>query len=384
MAASKKGKKSNLFPPEPEKQAKQSSSMMDTIKTIATKKAKDATEHVQYLQNKISEGISSVKQRMTTGGNKGTYTRVPTTFAEDYMVPSQPLPELDFETEYAKLQHKHLPQPQAPKTKLRESPAVGVQEPVIRSGMRLRKNAGNIAKQIQFKPNSPKPKMKATYAVIPQSKNRQISTQTEPSAVVNNFTQTIQTGNPRAIQNLGMLSDGILLQKKQLNTMEGLEKLIKGKKKQHNVQNFGDLAQGILASSSKNTLEGYKQAVTKSRKTTSNLAHLSQRAIDANTVQPETRQVILRSGTITSEPRIKANVSAAAVKAFREKAPETTRLTNQIADITRGRVSATPEKLANLKAQREEAKLKEGVGKRGPKGATPKKLSKKALKVPKK
>ena len=59
-------------------------------------------------------------------------------------------------------------------------------------------------------------------------------------------------------------------------------------------------------------------------------------------------------------------------------------MTNQIADVTRGKVAATPEKLASLKAQREEAKLKEGVGKRGPKGATPKKLSKKAEKLPKK
>ena len=69
---------------------------------------------------------------------------------------------------------------------------------------------------------------------------------------------------------------------------------------------------------------------------------------------------------------------------LRERAPETTRLTNQIADVTRGKVAATPKKLANLKAQREEAKLREGVGKRGPKGATPKKLSKKAEKLPKK
>ena len=99
--------------------------------------------------------------------------------------------------------------------------------------------------------------------------------------------------------------------------------------------------------------------------------------------QMELKQMELRSGTITGEPKRKVNVSAEAVKAFRARAPETTRLTNQIADITRGKVAATPEKLANLKTQREEAKLKDGVGTRGPKGATPKKLSRKSVKVPK-
>jgi len=332
---------------------------------------------------------------MTTG--RGGYSRVPTTFTEDHIAPSQPLPEMDFEVEMANLEHRHLtgaaPQPPIRRPKVRESPAVGVQSPPAprTSSIRQRKNTASIAKQIQFKPNSPKPKVKGTYAVIPQSKAKPISTQTAPTTIVNNFTQT---GNPQVEHNFGMLTDGILQQKKQLNKVEGLETLIKGKQKQHNIQNFGDITQGVMDSSKRKTLQAYKNVVAKSRKTTSNLAHLSQRAINANkqemikgiqmanTVQPETRQVILRSGTITSESR--AKVSAAAVKAFRERAPETTRLTNQIADVTRGKVAATPEKLASLKAQREEAKLKEGVGKRGPKGATPKKLSKKAEKLPKK
>ena len=73
---------------------------------------------------------------------------------------------------------------------------------------------------LNFKPNSPKPKVKGTYAVIPQSKAKPISTQTAPTTIVNNFTQT---GNPQAEHNFGMLTDGILQQKKQMNTMEGLE-----------------------------------------------------------------------------------------------------------------------------------------------------------------
>ena len=88
---------------------------------------------------------------MTTG--RSGYSRVPTTFDEDYIVPSQQelLPELDFETEYANLQHKHLrgeaTQPPVPKQKLRESPAVRDISPVIRSGMRQRKKCRKYCKR---------------------------------------------------------------------------------------------------------------------------------------------------------------------------------------------------------------------------------------------
>jgi hypothetical protein len=387
--------------------------MLDTIKQIAAKKARQATKQAEYIQNKLTEGvqhvgdtISNVRQKMTSG--RGVYSRVPTTFNEDNIMPvSQHIPEMDFETEYANLQHTHLQQEPIPPTqppvrnrKVKQSPAIRVISPEVREGMRQRKNIGSVVKQIQFKPNSPKPK--GTYAVIPQSKSKPMSTQTNPITTAYTTTQTnpittanitTQTRNTKAIQNLGMLSDGVLQQNKTLNTMEGLEQLIKGKQKQHNIQNFGEITQNVLTTNKKNTLQGYKQLVTRERKAISNLGQLSQNVINSNkkefvkgikiqktTVQPDLRQMLLRSGTITGEARTKAH---AAVKAFREKAPETVRLTNQIADINRGKVQATPEKLASLKAQREEAKIREGVGKRGPKGSPPRKLSKKAAKVSK-
>jgi hypothetical protein len=409
----KKSGRSNLVPPEPGQPPKESTSMLDTIKQIAAKKARQATKQAEYIQNKLTEGvqhvgdtISNVRQKMTSG--RGVYSRVPTTFNEDNIMPvSQHIPEMDFETEYANLQHTHLQQEPIPPTqppvrnrKVKQSPAIRVISPEVREGMRQRKNIGSVVKQIQFKPNSPKPK--GTYAVIPQSKSKPMSTQTNPITTAYTTTQTnpittanitTQTRNTKAIQNLGMLSDGVLQQNKTLNTMEGLEQLIKGKQKQHNIQNFGEITQNVLTTNKKNTLQGYKQLVTRERKAISNLGQLSQNVINSNkkefvkgikiqktTVQPDLRQMLLRSGTITGEARTKAH---AAVKAFREKAPETVRLTNQIADINRGKVQATPEKLASLKAQREEAKIREGVGKRGPKGSPPRKLSKKAAKVSK-
>jgi len=178
---------------------------------------------------------------------------------------SQHIPEMDFETEYANLQHTHLQQEPIPPTqppvrnrKVKQSPAIRVISPEVREGMRQRKNIGSVVKQIQFKPNSPKPK--GTYAVIPQSKSKPMSTQTNPITTAYTTTQTnpittanitTQTRNTKAIQNLGMLSDGVLQQNKTLNTMEGLEQLIKGKQKQHNIQNFGEITQKALTTNKK-------------------------------------------------------------------------------------------------------------------------------------
>ena len=74
-----------------------------------------------------------------------------------------------------------------------------------------------------------------------------------------------------------------------------------------------------------------------------------------NAVMP--KQVVTRSGLVTG-----AKVTTKSVAAFRKKAPETTRLTNQLGDIRREKVKATPERVAELKEQLEAAKKAEGVG----------------------
>ena len=73
-----------------------------------------------------------------------------------------------------------------------------------------------------------------------------------------------------------------------------------------------------------------------------------------NAVMP--KQVVTRSGLVTGAKVTKS------VAAFRKKAPETTRLTNQLGDIRREKVKATPERVAELKEQLEAAKKAEGVG----------------------
>ena len=69
------------------------------------------------------------------------------------------------------------------------------------------------------------------------------------------------------------------------------------------------------------------------------------------------KQVVTRSGLVTG-----AKVTTKSVAAFRKKAPETTRLTNQLGDIRREKVKATPERVAELKEQLAAAKKAEGVG----------------------
>ena len=115
--------KSNLIPPSPTREQKTNQSLMDMVKDIASRKAKETTQQIQSIGNTLTEGahdtIAKIKQRFNTESrperlpNKGTYTRVPTTFEEDYTQPktsqSEPLPELDFEEEYAKLPpHKKI------------------------------------------------------------------------------------------------------------------------------------------------------------------------------------------------------------------------------------------------------------------------------------
>ena len=229
-------------------------SLMDIVKNIATRKARQATRQMKNIGEQISSGVQNIRHKISGRNNdgRGNYSGV-----SDYEYEYQPPPDPLNPNEAAiKLQN-----------------AIRIRNAKQDIGKRRVRNA----------------EFKALQDSIPLEDNNfglddfvrdDAATKLQNAMRVRKAKQ-VMTKKKNAPKNIEQLSKNALQMDKDMNKIKGLEKLIKGKQKENNITNLGELSQGILETRFKKN----KQAILKQRKTVSNLGELTKMAIETNKQQ---------------------------------------------------------------------------------------------------